>query len=330
LQTARSFQRVSRLWSELAKELLYENIWVNNTEQWPLLSSALLQPEVAHLVRTVRLSPMRFDHNEFLLQHCGPHIKVLVQPEFPRFERLYASSLDDPLPPLLSLKRVYWIESTWSAQLLRAVLAAAPSLTHLTLTTSSSIGSGLNRAVSPVFPPLSCLQSLVLLPFSTFSVHTLLRDADLSRLTRLTIAPVHLGWQAFPVLPALRTLTLVNHPASMRTNVSFPALLTRCPRLEELRYSMHNHLIPPEEGQKASALACVALYQSSDVVPSLQQPLLDSGRPHATLLLGPAFGALEHVVLDGPGWEADGGIRMKWSEWAQLRARGCSVKVGIK
>jgi hypothetical protein len=34
--------------------------------------------------------------------------------------------------------------------------------------------------------------------------------------------------------------------------------------------------------------------------------------------------------LDGPGWEADGGIRMQWSEWAQLRARGVSVEVGIK
>ncbi|KAJ7245405.1 hypothetical protein B0H12DRAFT_786998 [Mycena haematopus] len=116
-----------------------------------------------------------------MLRHCGPHIEVLVQPEFPRMERLYAASLDIPLPLLLSLTRVYWIESTWSLPLLRAVLAVAPNLKHLTLSSSPSIGSGFSNAEPsepPVFPPLYCLQSLVLLPFDSLCVHALLQGAN--------------------------------------------------------------------------------------------------------------------------------------------------------
>ncbi|KAJ7825061.1 hypothetical protein B0H14DRAFT_3874642 [Mycena olivaceomarginata] len=195
-KAARSLQRVCRLWAKLAQDLF-----------------ALLQPEIAILVRNVRLSPTRFHHNEFMLRHCGPHINVLVQPEFPRSERLYTAALDTPLPPLLSLTRVYWIETAWSAPLLRAVLAAAPNIQHLSLSSSPSIGTGLSAATLPVFPPLPRLQSLVLLPLTPSCVHAILHATNLAQLTHLTIAPAHLEWPALPVLPALRTLTLFDDRA---------------------------------------------------------------------------------------------------------------------
>ncbi|KAF8217605.1 hypothetical protein K438DRAFT_1795317 [Mycena galopus ATCC 62051] len=323
LKAARSLGRVCRLWAELAQELLYENIWVNDSKRWPSLSKALLQPDRAGLVRNIRLSPTRFDHNAFILHHCAPHIQVLVQPEFPRIERLYAADLDFPLSPLPSLTRVYWIESTWSVPLLRAVLAAAPNIKHLTLSSSSSIGSGLYSAIPPVFPALSCLESLVLLPLTPLCVHTLLNDAKLIRLTHLTIAPVQLEWDAFPVLRTLRTLTLVEYPSYTRARVPFPSLLPHFPCLEELRYSAHLPAVAPVEKQTASTLTCVRLYLGAEALPPMLLTELPAHR-NAMLLLGPAFGALENVVLDGPGWAGN----LEWDEWVQLRARGCMVVRG--
>ncbi|KAJ7836039.1 hypothetical protein B0H14DRAFT_3870904, partial [Mycena olivaceomarginata] len=267
-KAARSLQRVCRLWAKLAQDLLYENIWVNETRRWPSLSSALLQPEIAILVRNVRLSPTRFHHNEFMLRHCGPHINVLVQPEFPRSERLYTAALPTPLPPLLSLTRVYWIETAWSAPLLRAVLAAAPNIQHLSLSSSASIGTGLSAATLPVFPPLPRLQSLVLLPLTPFCVHAILHATNLAQLTHLTIAPAHLEWPALPVLPALRTLTLFDDrtpapatfpPARRRASPSPPSSRSSPPSprcTTPPRASPPPTRRPPPDA-RARALACV-------------------------------------------------------------------------
>ncbi|KAJ7306852.1 hypothetical protein DFH08DRAFT_1088882 [Mycena albidolilacea] len=338
-KAARSLQRVCRLWAKLAQDLLYENIRVNETRRWPSLSNALLQPEIAILVRNVRLSPTRFDHNEFMLRHCGPHINVLVQPEFPRSERLYTATLHTPLPPLLSLTRVYWIESAWSAPLLRAVLAAAPNIQHLSLSSSPSIGTGLSAATLPVFPPLPRLQSLVLLPLTPSCVYAILHATNLAQLTHLTIAPVHLEWPAFPVLPALRALTLFDDrapaplpfPPAPPPRVPFPAILALLPALAALHYSparLSATDAPPPPDARAPALTCVHLYLGAEW---LAGEALGRLRAHAAALCGAAFGALERVVLDGPGWVAGAGPCAGWEEWAEwrdLNGRGCGVVVG--
>lgn len=290
----------------------------DSVTRWASLSSALGQPNIASLVRNVRLSPTRANHNVTTLQHCGPHIAVLVQPEFSRSGPFCASPRNPTLPPLLSLTRVYWIESKWSAPLLGAVLAAAPNVKHLTLSSSPSIGSAFSTVVlsapGPTFPSLSRLQSLVLLPLRPFCARTLLHDANLARLTHLTIVPGHLEWEGFPVLPALRTLTLFDDRT--KTLVPFPAIVTCCPALEELRYSGHISATAPTEEQTAGALACVRIY--------LGLWLLQPVRTHAKILLGTAFGALERVVLDGPGWAGS----LELDEWTQLRVRGCVVEEG--
>src|ERR1700761_1520595 len=115
-KAARSLVSVCRLWNELAQELLYENVWLTDTRRWASLSAALQRPEVARHVRSLRLSTTRFDHNVEALLYCS-QVEVLVQPEFPRPELLYATP-NVPLPRLHSLKRLYWIESQWSSALL--------------------------------------------------------------------------------------------------------------------------------------------------------------------------------------------------------------------
>ncbi|KAJ7834814.1 hypothetical protein B0H14DRAFT_2797948, partial [Mycena olivaceomarginata] len=119
--------------------------------------------------------------------------------------------------------------------LLRAVLAAAPNIQHLSLSSPPGIGTGLSAATLPVFPPLPRLQSLVLLPLTPFCVHAILHATNLAQLTHLIIVPAHLQWPAFPVLPALRTLTLFDDrvPAAF----TFPAILALLPALAALHYS---------------------------------------------------------------------------------------------
>ncbi|KAJ6552749.1 hypothetical protein B0H19DRAFT_1263201 [Mycena capillaripes] len=151
---ARSLGCVCRLWGRLAQELLYGNIWVND-QSWPSLSLALEQPRIARQVRCVRLSSTHSDHNMSVLQRCGPHIKVLVLPRSSHHDQEISP------PPLPSLRRLYWTET--SASLLRAVISAAPDLEHLSL---ASIESGDQVEAPASFSPFLNLRSLVLVALS--------------------------------------------------------------------------------------------------------------------------------------------------------------------
>ncbi|KAJ7778398.1 hypothetical protein B0H16DRAFT_1711902 [Mycena metata] len=324
LTAARSLRCVCRLWSELGLELLFENIWVNSTRRWPSLSSGLQHPNVAHLVRSIRLSTTRFDHNIDVLRRCL-HVEVLVQPEFPRTERLYSVATVQ-LPPLQSLKRLYWIASAWSSALLQSVLFAAPNLEHISLSSSTTIG--FDPATQPTFPDLPRLNSLVLAQLNTESVRAILRT-DLSRLTRLTIDPAHLSWDAFPVLPALEMLALLDYSIQL----PFPAIFACCPALRELRYDALCRFIPPEEKQRAPFLACIRLFLRR------RMTLPTQAQAQAALLLEPAFSALERVILDGPGWgplasnapsSGAGGTAVMWPGLTDLLARGCRIEKGVE
>ncbi|KAJ7034587.1 hypothetical protein C8F04DRAFT_1101482 [Mycena alexandri] len=315
LKAARSLRCVCRLWSELGLELLFENIWVNGDKRWPSLSSGLQRPDVARLVRSIRLSTTRFDRNIDVLRRCL-QVEVLVQPEFPRAERLYSVATVQ-LPPLQSLKRLHWIASAWSSALLQSVLFAAPNLEHISLSSSTTIG--FDPATQPTFPDLPRLNSLVLTQLNTECVRAILRT-DLSRLTRLTINPVHLAWAAFPVLPALQMLALLEYS----TQLPFPTILARCPALRELRYDARCRFIPPEEKQRAPYLTCIRLLLRLQMMPSTY------AQSQFALLLEPAFGALERVVLDGPGWGSHAFPAPPWPETADLLARGCRIEDGVE
>ncbi|KAF8217606.1 hypothetical protein K438DRAFT_1795318 [Mycena galopus ATCC 62051] len=322
LKAACTLRRVCKLWSELAKELLYETIWVNANHQWPSLYSALERPDIAGLVRGVRLSSNHFENNEDVLHLCsGPRIKVIVQPELAISEKIDpAPRYQRSIPALPALTHIYWVESLWSASQLYAVLASAPNLRHLALHSSEQQWSNFNSTQNPAFPPLRSLQSLNIARLDTLCVHELLSQGlNFRKLTHLSIAPRHFKWAAFPVLPRLRVLSLVSGSYGDAC-IPFPALLPCCPSLEELQYNAHYTLLPPHKEQVAAKLLCVRLYL--EVRSGYYSPHVAS--EHAVLLLSPTFDALKHVVLYGSGWLAD--KRMEWPEWIQLRQRGCKVE----
>ncbi|KAJ6572280.1 hypothetical protein B0H19DRAFT_1231792 [Mycena capillaripes] len=314
LEAARLLRCVCRLWSKVAQEVLFENLWVNNKMRWPSLSLALEQPDIARLVRSVRLSPTRLDYNVLVLRRCAPHIRVLVLPEFPDGECLYAAPESEiSLAPLRSLKRLYWVETFWSAPLLHAVLSAAPNLEHVSLD-STTIGSDYEFDELN-FAPLPYLRFLALFNLSTQCVYALLRT-DMPQLAHLTISTAHVASDAFPLLPTLHTLILAGEAST-----PFPAILRHCPALRELRYNALCRPKPPEATQTAAKLLCVRLYLSPPVFVLIEKV----ERNAAAVLIRPAFPALERVVLDGSAW----GAFEERRQWAQLQARGCRVEAGI-
>ncbi|KAJ7749200.1 hypothetical protein B0H16DRAFT_892301 [Mycena metata] len=313
LKAALSLRCVCRLWSELGLELLFENICINDSG-WPSLSSSLQHPNVARLVRSIRLSTTRFDYNVDVLSRCL-HVEVLVQPEFPRTERLNSGATVQ-LPPLQSLKRLYWVVSAWSSALLQSVLFAAPNLEHISFSGTPTIV--FDPATQPTLPDLPRLNSLALITPDTGCVLAILR-ADLSRLTHLTINPAYLASNIFPVLPALQMLTLLEYSS----HLSFPGIFARCPALRELRYNALRQYIPPEERQRAPFLTCIRLFLQRQMPPTQAQA-------QVALLLRPAFSALERVMLDGPGWGPPPSPAAMWPGTADLLARGCRIEKGVE
>ncbi|KAJ6572307.1 hypothetical protein B0H19DRAFT_1231808 [Mycena capillaripes] len=309
-EAARSLGCVCRLWSMLAQELLYENIWVTD-ERWPSLSLALEQPCIARRVRGMRLSFTDLDRSKLVLQRCGPSIEVLVVPKSLSASEETSPSLDPislSLDHLLSLRQLHWMN--WPAPLLHAILSAAPNLEHISISLPATNSNSELLAPLPSFP---CLRYLRLTYPITQRMHVLL-SPDMPQLVHLTIAPVHVASDGFPLLPALHTLVLTS-PSSP---TPFPAILRRCPALAELGYGAHLYPIPPEETQTAARLLCVRLSLSTQV-------FILKGRANVVVLLARAFTSLQHVVFHGSGWA---GKHADWTECIELRARGCRVETG--
>ncbi|KAF8204177.1 hypothetical protein K438DRAFT_549885 [Mycena galopus ATCC 62051] len=305
----------------MERALLYETIWVKPGARWRSLYSALHQPDIARLVCNVRLSSSDSENNAAVVQLCRPYMKLVVQPEFSAADEPHRRPPPHnplPMPALPPLTHVHWVESIWSKSQFCTILAAAPNLRHLALTSSQTLGSGCNPGFTPPFPPLLSLESLHLVQLGTHCLHTFLKRDRFGRLTHLTIGKGHFAWSAFPVLPTLRVLVLVPCFAWQNEEIPFPAVFGRCPNLTDLQYDAHDEFVPPN--QVPASLRCVRLYLGTHW--TLQS---DPALAHAALLLRSEFCGLERVVLDGPGWLAD--VRMDWPEWISLREGGCQVEV---
>ncbi|KAJ7512314.1 hypothetical protein B0H11DRAFT_2214122 [Mycena galericulata] len=327
LRDTRSFVLVSRLWNSLANELLYENVRVN--ERFDSLYAALLRPENASLVRSIRLSISRFDHNCAILALC-PQVQVVCHPnpslmtiaeqdmasDTRRLDALTTGLLQFPV--FLSLRHIYWTESVLASRLLRALLPSAPNVEHIFLEYAPSVHSYVPIPALPALPSLRRLSC----PDSSTASTLRLFDLDLTRLARLTCAPSHLLLPEFPaLLPALTTLELFGS----RQTISFDTVFARCPRLRELCYDVWNRPAEPqlsltESPAPGPGLRCVRLHSAVTVVRNWG--LIDA---HFRLLLEPWFPPIQRVVLYGTWHRVVADARFVLFRDG-LRARKCEVE----
>ncbi|KAJ6599911.1 hypothetical protein DFH09DRAFT_1355929 [Mycena vulgaris] len=290
LRNARSFVLVSRLWNSLASELLYENIRVDN--RFHLLYKSLERPGTADLVRSIRLSTIREDHNYAILALC-PRVQIIVQPEFSGLamstsEVLAAFSRFEAdrqlvLPGFHSLRHLYWADSLMASRLLYTVIQASPNLEFLFV--SPSAPQPFNMDASLEFSDIPSLKRLAF-PQAQRSMASSLLRMDMKHLTRLQCSPLNLP-EDFPLLPSLHALELFGS----RSNIPFSIIFSRCPHLRELSYDVWNRLSPPDE---QSPVSCIRLHSAVSVV-------RDWGpiEEHFGLFLTSDFARLRRLVLYG-------------------------------
>ncbi|KAJ7742150.1 hypothetical protein DFH07DRAFT_1063800 [Mycena maculata] len=309
-----SFVLVCRLWNSLANELLYENVEVpKNEHSFSTLSATLERPGTARLVRSIRFSRSRFDHNFAILALC-PQVRVVCQPDPKSFTVVFNAAGD--LPTFHFLKHVYWTESFKTSASLRAILQAAPNLENLFLDPSPM------WVPAPVekceLPPIPNLRRLACSGFLRASVSYILK-LDLQRLTRLGCAPSHIELPDFPTLPVLATLELFGS----RQRIQFATLFAHCPRVHTLCYDVWNALVAPDSAPSPPVPLTYVRLHSAVVFKSVRDWVLIER--HFDLLLAPEFPRIARLVLEG-SWHHD----VADVRFARLldgvRAQGCQLE----
>ncbi|KAF8184092.1 hypothetical protein K438DRAFT_1124270 [Mycena galopus ATCC 62051] len=310
---ASSLVLVCRLWNSLANELLYENIRVDENFD-SLLRPSLENPANANLVRSVRLSPTRFDHNYAILALC-PRIQLIVQPEASKkdlvFHALDAGIDTAPLSLSQSLTHIYWSESEMTSALLRKLITLAPTLESLFLMNSAVLQSD---PEAMTFPPIPRLRRLGLVPAS-LSLTTSILQINLQNLTRLTCSPSLFLISDAPIFPSVRTLELFGS----RSTIQFAGIFARCPRLRELCYDVWNGILELEDEQR-SHLECIRLHSAVTVIRDWS-----SITSHFALFVSPQFPKFQRLVLHGSWYRVVDDAAFAPSR-QNLRTLGCQLE----
>ncbi|KAJ7670363.1 hypothetical protein B0H17DRAFT_1085921 [Mycena rosella] len=289
LRNACSFVLVCRLWNSLANELLYENVQVDDGFQ--ALYASLERPGNSYLVRSIRLSTIRFDHNSQILALC-PRVQIIVQPDVSNSD--IGATLALPLEPLRQmdlptfhfLRHIYCTELLLNSGLLSRVLAASRHLESLFV---YPMEQSMDLLVSH-FPAIPSLKRLGFHRVVHGTVLTLLQ-MDLQGLTRLQCSPSTLSlaeFRALPSLPSLHTLDIFGS----RSTIPFPTIFSRCPRLRELSYDVWNDASPPQD--EKTSLSCIRLHSAVTVV----RDWIPIER-HFGLFISNEFPRLQRLVLCG-------------------------------
>ncbi|KAJ7328712.1 hypothetical protein DFH08DRAFT_883090 [Mycena albidolilacea] len=313
-----SFVRVCRLWNDLANELLYENIRVD--DQFDALCTALQNPVNADLVRSVRLSPTHIEHNYAVLALC-PRLQVIVHPDLTAHD-LVLPGVDDPVLTLAShsVKHIYWSHSHINSTLLLELTAAAtPSLESLCITNSTVSTLLRSDQETRPFPATNApnLQRLGMVGVPPRLAQSILA-LDLRNLTRLKCSPslFAISDSGSPVkFPSLRVLELFGS----RRAIPFAAIFARCPRLRELCYDVWNSILSPE-GERSKTLSCMRLHSAVTVVRDWA-PI----QSHFALFISPEFPSLQRLVLDNSWYRViDDPLFVPFRD--ELKARGCRLE----
>ncbi|KAJ6599910.1 hypothetical protein DFH09DRAFT_1355928 [Mycena vulgaris] len=310
LRNAYSFVLVCRLWNGLANEIMYENIRID--DRFPALYTALKRPGTPDLVRSIRLSPTRFDHSYAILALC-PRVQIIVQPDPSNLSvvRLEAGERLE-LPAFNSLKYIYWTESLMLSGLSNKVFRAVPNLEYLHVSRSSMV----NTFDSIAFPAILGLKRLGMAQTVNGFVTSSILQMDLQHLTRLQCAPSTVSSEDFPTLPSLHTLELFGSGSNYgsRSKIRFHAIFSRCPRLRELRYDVWNRSSPPRDVQ--SSLSCIRLHSA------VSGGFIDD---HFGLFLTPGFPRIQRIVLYGSWDRVVADAKFTWFQDG-LRELGCRLE----
>ncbi|KAJ7749209.1 hypothetical protein B0H16DRAFT_892730 [Mycena metata] len=318
LRDVSSFALVSRLWNSLTSEILYENIRVD--ERFHALYTALERPGTARLVRSVRLSTTRFDHNIAILALCS-QLQVVVQPEASTASRSQALigapdlDLNLTIPNLESLKHIYWTHSDMALDLLLKLIPLAPNLEYLFFKNSSILRS--DREFD-ILAPLS-LQRLTLGPLQANLIESIFRRLDVTKLTRLHCIPsFFLGFLEIPTLSSLQTLELFGS----RSNIPFNVIFLRCPRLRELRYDVWNRPLETPDEPRTAPLPCIRLHSAVTI---RNWTYLEPVEAHFDLFLSPKFPRVQRLVLHNSWHEI---VNQSWFAPYRdgLRELGCRLE----
>ncbi|KAF8164430.1 hypothetical protein K438DRAFT_2067061 [Mycena galopus ATCC 62051] len=285
---AYSFVLVCRLWHGLANELLYENIRVD--DRFDALCASLRRLGNADFVRSVRLSSIYIERNCTILALC-PRLQVIVKPD-PVKEKPWAfgvldSVIDAALRlPFYALKHIYWGETARDSALLRSLIAVAPHLEYVFLSSSTVV---VTDSEARAFQPIASLRRLTLVSASASLTASILK-ADLHNLTRLNCSPSLFTIANVPVFASLRVLELFGSGSS----IPFKAIFSRCLRLRELCYDLWNSLSAPEPEPSLPLLSCIRLHSAVTVVRDWS-----SIHNHFGLFISPDFPRFQRLVLHG-------------------------------
>ncbi|KAJ7636774.1 hypothetical protein FB45DRAFT_907310, partial [Roridomyces roridus] len=314
LQAVCHLVQVCRSWNALAHHLLYENVWVNG--HFDSLAAAVAQPETARLVRRIRLSTTRLDHNDVILRLCR-QVALIVHPGFKNRARPFDTAAQ---PSMENMRALHWVQTEdmqYRWYILNRLLEASPNLSHLSLSTTTCCFTHCDMLFVPTLPNLT---SLSLSHIRSFYVQPFFARGNehLPRLTSLAIASHHIKTGDVTPFPSLRTLKLLPEPAT--DEVPFSAIFELFPNLCELQYDVRSR-IDYSDFRKPEGLECVRLC-------SPIKGLCHFADAHFRLFMGPAFSALRRVVLDASNWDLEW-LRGNCPEYRvlgdELRRRGGGI-----
>ncbi|CAL1705143.1 unnamed protein product [Somion occarium] len=338
LAVKNALSRVCRMWNQLTKDLLYEDLCIPNKESIGKIRELLHGDPV--LSRTVQRIYLPYSSSvteakatyvadvNVIIRECSD-LRTLVRPLSYK-NALYASPFEfaaEACPPLPTLKRLDWwhhneASRTGGINSLMDVLRAAPNVEYLSL--GGQLWLSFLDCPSIELPMLTTLRLRrvnilfvqQICKWSLPSLRTVIVDTIITHYPLLD-----LFWETFGA--QLRTVELGRSLKFLTDETAIHNVLTGCPNLEELNYYVQFTQKPYPPREPHASLAVVGLNcQRPDMPVNFWLHLED----HFRAWSHSSYPALKQIVLyDSPKTELD--ERPLQDATYTVRGRGCKVTV---
>ncbi|KAK7693756.1 hypothetical protein QCA50_003328 [Cerrena zonata] len=338
-----AISQVCKLWNELTKNLLYEDIIISGVHRISDMKHQLLGKSIneedatpwhhkvqriylpfASTITMAKLSniPDVID----ILRHCAPTLTTLYRTapstDFGRGHMLIYEFPAGDCPPLPNLKRLDWWHNDGAARTgginsLVHVLKEAPNIRYLTL--GGHVASVLFLAGPVELPDLATLRLLDMSMTFMFNLSTWSLPS-LRNLVLETVRPIQPFWETFGT--QLRTVELSKHLGYITNTSVIPSILNGCPNLEQLNYYVEFTSMPEVPPNKLhTSLAVVGLNLQAAQMPQVEGNTLEA---HLSTWcnLNPLYPNLRKISLFGDV-DLEGGPVGEAVQ--KLRERKCEV-----